>query len=511
MRTAPVSDLTRALARTLAFASKELVDIIRQPRLLVMLILGPFVILALFGAGYRQQSEPLRTVFVVGSDTEFAAQLEEQADDVAEDMTLVASVETRAEAIRLLRDNTADVAVVVPDRPVETIRDGEQAVFVVLHDQLDPFEQATITLVARTSADVVNQRILAALIASGQQESEDLETLLPAARDSAATLRIALRAGNTNEAIERRSALARQLGLIQQQTGSTEILIDNIEGQFAVGAGDSGVTDRLTGLSDSVDDVDVAAAGEPLDEEIAEVEQIEADLAELSENLADFRAVPPNILVSPFTADSELVTPVDIDITAYYAPGVIALLIQHIAITFAGLSLVRERSIGTTELFGVAPVGSAQILVGKYLGYVIAIGAVGASLSALMFAAFGVPLAGSVWDFVALLVLLSLASLGVGFVISSIVDSDTQAVNLSLIVLLLSIFFSGFFLTLDRILPAVRIVSWALPITHAIDSLRDVMFRAEPIDTRTLVALGGGTVGLFVVSWMMLRRRLRST
>src|SRR3954452_10594058 len=52
------------VVQALAFVRKELAEIIRQPRLLVLLVLGPFVLLLLFGAGYKDTTVQLRTEFV---------------------------------------------------------------------------------------------------------------------------------------------------------------------------------------------------------------------------------------------------------------------------------------------------------------------------------------------------------------------------------------------------------------------------------------------------------------
>ncbi len=503
-------ELRNTFTRIGAFARKEIFDVLRQPRLLLTLILGPFLILALFGLGYRQQSEPLRTVFVTSGDGDFTQQLQDRANELEHRIDILGTVGTRAEAVGWLRRGAADVAVIVPVEPIETVRRGERAVFTVLHDKLDPFEQATISLIARGTVDLVNRRILEELVASGQEESEDLETLLPAAQESATALRAALEAGDAPEAAKQRRRLGTQLSLIQQQTGSTEVLIDNIRDDFAATSQHDGISSNLATLSADVDTIDVSAVGQPLDHEISEMERIEQELAMLSASLRDFRKVPPDVLVSPFGAESDVVGATDLDITSFYAPGVIALLIQHIGITFGGLSLVRERALGTPEVFRVSPVHAAQILAGKYIGYLAAIAVVAAALSLLMLQAFSVPLTGSNADYALVLAALGVTSIGVGFVISAIVRSDTQAVNVSLIVLLLSIFFSGFFLSLDRIVAWVRSVSWALPITHAIDSLRDVMFRAEPIEARTIIALGGGSLLFFVAGLMLLQWRLRA-
>ncbi|NND03490.1 MAG: ABC transporter permease [Acidimicrobiia bacterium] len=505
-----MSELRDISTRTIAFARKELYAILRQPRLLATLILGPFLILALFGVGYQQKVDALATVLVAPADSEFIDQLEQESSAFEDRIALIGTVHERSEAVAQLRSGVADVAVIVPDSPIESIRNGERAVFTVLHDQLDPFEQATISLISRTTVDLVNRRLLEELVASGQAESEDVGAVLPAARESATALRKALETADRPTAEAQRRSLARQLDNIEQQTVSTEVLVESIRDQFASESTDSSVVGSLDSLGSLVDGVDPNAVGESLEDEIEEARKIETQLEELSERIADFRSIPPDILVSPFGAQSSVVGSVDLDITSFYAPGVIALLIQHIGITFGGLALVRERALGTSEVFRVSPVHAAQILAGKYIGYMVAIGVVAVALSLLMFGAFGVPLAGDIGSYTIVLLLLALASLGIGFVISGVVASDTQAVNVAMIVLLLSIFFSGFFLSLERLVSWVTVVSWSLPITHAIDSLRDVMFRAEAVELRTLWALGFGSIALFIAGLYALQRRLRA-
>ena len=55
--------------RLFAFLGKELVETIRRPGALVSLVLGPFLIMAIFGLGYNGYRNPLRTVVVVPPDT----------------------------------------------------------------------------------------------------------------------------------------------------------------------------------------------------------------------------------------------------------------------------------------------------------------------------------------------------------------------------------------------------------------------------------------------------------
>jgi len=94
-------------------------------------------------------------------------------------------------------------------------------------------------------------------------------------------------------------------------------------------------------------------------------------------------------------------------------------LIQHTAITLGALALVRERRMGAFEVFRVAPVNMIQLLLGKYLGYTLFIGLSTATLIVLL-RLLGIPLLGSLALFVALLLLLTLASARRGLLISAV-------------------------------------------------------------------------------------------
>ena len=65
----------------------------------------------------------------------------------------------------------------------------------------------------------------------------------------------------------------------------------------------------------------------------------------------------------------------------------------------------------------------------------------------------GVPILGDYFLLALTLFLVIFASIGLGFFISTISKSESQAVQLSMLVLLTSVFFSGFFLRLETIWP----------------------------------------------------------
>ena len=107
------------------------------------------------------------------------------------------------------------------------------------------------------------------------------------------------------------------------------------------------------------------------------------------------------------------------------------------------------------------------------------------------------------------MVVVLLGSLGIGFLISLVARNDTQAVQLSMLVLLASFFFTGFFLSLDQLEPPVDWVSRLLPATHGIAMARDVALRGRALPLDPFLSGAVLAAVTFVVSWIGFVRRFR--
>jgi ABC-2 type transport system permease protein len=101
---------------------------------------------------------------------------------------------------------------------------------------------------------------------------------------------------------------------------------------------------------------------------------------------------------------------------------------------------------------------------------------------------------------VAVILLLTFAGLGVGLLISLVADSERMAVQLAMLVLLASVFFSGFVLPVHDFVGPVQAVSYALPVTHAIALLQDGMLRGQLFQPWMLPALAAIGLALYVIS-----------
>ena len=107
-------------------------------------------------------------------------------------------------------------------------------------------------------------------------------------------------------------------------------------------------------------------------------------------------------------------------------------------------------------------------------------------------------------------VILIFTSLALGFLISLISQTDTQAVQYSMLLLLASIFFSGFFLDLRLMWEPVRVVAWSIPATYGIRLLQDIMLRGELSPANIFLGISAIGIGLFLVDWLLLRRHMEA-
>ncbi|MBV9578535.1 MAG: ABC transporter permease [Chloroflexi bacterium] len=220
--------------------------------------------------------------------------------------------------------------------------------------------------------------------------------------------------------------------------------------------------------------------------------------------------ISPQVIAAPTRADMKNLAPISPDVVAFFAPAVLALVLQHMCVTLTALSLVRERLSGAMDIFRVAPVRSLEILVGKYLAYGFFSVAIAAVICFLLVAILKVPMLSDPMNVAIVVALLSFASLGLGLLISTLVDSERAAVQFSMLVLLASVFFSGFVLPLDQFLAPVRLAAYALPVTHGIQLLQDYMLRGTTNELWELYTLGAIGVVLFTATSIGVRRNLRS-
>jgi ABC-2 type transport system permease protein len=223
----------------------------------------------------------------------------------------------------------------------------------------------------------------------------------------------------------------------------------------------------------------------------------------------DLSDVPADVIASPTKPVLLNLAPVQPTIVGYYGPAALALVLQHMAVTLIALSIVRERSSGALDRFRSSPMRATEVVAGKVLAFGLLGGAIAGISVWLLVSVLSVPMLGSPALIAAVVALLLVASLGLGLLISVVSDSERQAVQLSLLALLATMFFSGFVLRIEEFQPAVQVAAYALPVTHGIALLQDLMLNGTITQPWQLLALTGIAAVLLTSSWLLLRRELR--
>src|SRR5438552_1852037 len=142
-------------------------------------------------------------------------------------------------------------------------------------------------------------------------------------------------------------------------------------------------------------------------------------------------------------------------------------IMQHLDLTLGALSMRCDRRLGMLALLRVAPVSAVELITGKYVAFVVLTGAITGALVLLMTRAMGVPMLAPVGSIMALLLLLILASVGLGLVLSLVTSSESQVIQLALLALLASVFFGGLAIDLSQFAPPLQAAAQFLPVTEA--------------------------------------------
>jgi ABC-2 type transport system permease protein len=397
-----MNSLAKIFTRVTAVMLKELRELARRPGAIASLMLGPLIVVALFGLGYSGQRRPLETVVVVPVDAALPQDVETYRKLGGEAIRVLAVTPDTNSAQEFLRRGEARLVVVLPADFKARLEHGEQAALIVEWNEMDPV-RASI-------------------------------------------------------------AYATALGLVQElnrQLLKTALVTLGIE---TVSIGSPGV-------------------------------QITAE-----------------VIASPLKLETRNIAPASPTFVAFFAPAILALVLQHLAITLTALSMIRERTSGAMDLYRVSPVHGLELLVGKYLAYGVLTLVIAGVLVTLLTVPLDIPLVGDRLALSRLVLLLTFASLGLGLLISLVADSERQAVQLAMLVLLASMFFSGFILPIEEFREPVRYVAYALPVTYGVALFQDLMLRGGGgVPAWYEVALLAIGVVLFVLTAMRLRATMRAT
>ena len=198
-------------------------------------------------------------------------------------------------------------------------------------------------------------------------------------------------------------------------------------------------------------------------------------------------------------------------ITAYFMiPGVIAMILFAITAILTASSVVREREHGTIEQLIVTPIRPWELVVGKILPYVF-LGLFDAfEVIALGHLWFGVPLRGSLLLIGMVSALFMLSGLGIGLFVSTIANTQQEALMTVYMMLLPAIFLSGFLFPISNMPIWLQVISYAIPMRYFLNVIRVLMLKGVALESirGDVIALAVFGIALMSMAALRIRKRL---
>lgn len=158
-------------------------------------------------------------------------------------------------------------------------------------------------------------------------------------------------------------------------------------------------------------------------------------------------------------------------------PGLLAVVLSMTMVMMTSVAVARERERGTMENLLALPLQPSEVMIGKILPYVL----IGAAQTLLILVLarliFEVPFVGSVTLLGTVTMLFIIVSLLLGFTISTLVETQLQAMQMSFFYILPSILLSGFMFPFYGMPGWARALGEAIPVTHFLRLVRGIMLK----------------------------------
>jgi ABC-2 type transport system permease protein len=194
----------------------------------------------------------------------------------------------------------------------------------------------------------------------------------------------------------------------------------------------------------------------------------------------------------------------------FFVPGVIGLALQIATMFATAMSIVRERERGTLENLLVSPMSRWGLMLGKMVPYLCISSAMAVVLFCIMRWVFDVPIRGSVTALALSTFLYIFTLLSLGLLASTKAQNQNQAFQMVMVVLLPSVFFSGFIFPRETMPWIFYAISTALPLTYFVELMRGIILRGITFAEcwRPLLVLAAMGTLLFSFSVVRFRRRV---
>jgi ABC-2 type transport system permease protein len=194
----------------------------------------------------------------------------------------------------------------------------------------------------------------------------------------------------------------------------------------------------------------------------------------------------------------------------YFVPGVLVNIVALVTVMLTAMSIVREKEIGTMEQLLVSPIRPLELMLGKTLPFALIGMLQVAVMTALALAVFHVPFRGSFLAMLVCTALFLMTTLGAGLFISTISDTQQQALMTFFFLFMPMFLLSGFTFPINSMPPLVQALTYLNPLRYFMEIIRGIFLRGTgpSILWPQMLALAVFGVAIFTSSALRFRKKL---
>ena len=194
----------------------------------------------------------------------------------------------------------------------------------------------------------------------------------------------------------------------------------------------------------------------------------------------------------------------------FMVPGVIGTILFALTSVLTATGVVRERERGTIEQLIVTPIRPWELMVGKLIPYVVLAFFNTLEVLALGSLLFEVPIRGELSMILLLSSLFLLTGLGLGLLVSTVANTQQEAMLSAFMIYLPSIFLSGFFFPLEAMPKVLQWISTIFPLRYYLVIIRSLLIKGVGVSVlrEEILALTLFGLGMMTLAALRFRKRL---
>lgn len=198
----------------------------------------------------------------------------------------------------------------------------------------------------------------------------------------------------------------------------------------------------------------------------------------------------------------------ELDYKTYMVPGILAILVTMLTAFLSSINIIREKEMGTIEQLNVTPIGKLEFILGKIIPFWLIgmfLTGFGLVVARVM---FGISIEGSALSLFGFVAIYLVAVLGFGILISTVTETQQQAMFITWFFLVIFLLLSGLFTPVDSIPEWARLFNYVNPVKYFVEVMRMVMLKGSVMAdlSKHFLVMTGFAIGANLIAILSYRK-----